>query len=374
MIEIAAYDVLFWLFIAMLGSLAFAVEAGVATRHRGIVLSSLFSVLVTTVYMMLLVDEKSSLNLGPRPGALNEGEGDDTEKGSFEFNKKKGKGGVAPGGNGGRSGKAPGGDDPNAKSRAGQSINDCEKCPAMVVVPKGQFNMGSPITEQGRQSFEGPGNQIHLAREFAIGRMEVTVEEFAYFIRESGYSPSRSCVIEGHRRSANWDNPGHPQGPKHPVVCISYNDAKTYTDWLSKKTNRKYRLPSESQWEYAARAGTTTAYWQGPIIAEGRANFGRSNQGTVPVGFSAANAFGLHDTAGNVWEITEDCWNADVSYASRDGRPVNLLGDCSQRAIKGGGWDSPAEHLRSAMRGITGEGSASSAMGLRIARDLDPND
>src|SRR5262245_12500366 len=147
--------------------------------------------------------------------------------------------------------------------KSAATFRECDVCPEMVVVPAGSFTMGSPETEKGRNSWEGPQRVVVFVRPFAIGKFEVTMEQFGAFVRETGYDAGAMCwTFEGGaasgRNSRSWRNPGYEQTGTHPATCLSWRDAKTYTEWLTRKTAGKpYRLPSEAEWEYAARARTT---------------------------------------------------------------------------------------------------------------------
>ena len=223
---------------------------------------------------------------------------------------------------------------------AGEKFRDCPECPEMAVLPAGSYRMGSPSYEQGRQDDEGPVYEVTIGASFAIGVYEVTVAEFGRFVDETGYSAGSSCyVYEGtwvSRDGRNWRNPGFGQSGGHPVACVSWNDAQAYAAWLSRRTGEAYRLPSESEWEYAARAGTATSrYWgEGESGQCGHANGADASlkerhsdrqwttascrdghAHTAPAGSFTANGWGLQDMLGNVWEWTEDCWND--SYAGR---------------------------------------------------------
>ena len=234
-----------------------------------------------------------------------------------------------------------------AAVRAGETFRDCDGCPEMVVIPAGSFTMGSPASEPGHDSEEEPQHQVDIARAFAAGKYEVTFDEWDACVREKGcsYSPS--------------DN-GRGRG-KRPVINVSHRDAKMYTAWLSRKSSRNYRLLTEAEWEYVARAGTTTAFSSGASITPQQANYATtfsyagspvatSPRNAVPVGSYAPNAFGLYDVHGNVWEWTEDCWHASYSGAPSDGS-ARTSGECSQRVTRGGSWDSVPQSLRSAFRG-----------------------
>ena len=146
---------------------------------------------------------------------------------------------------------------PERSPAAGDTFHDCPVCPEMVVIPSGSFLMGSPDSEPRRGENEGPQTTVTLAEPLAMGRYEITVAEFAAFIAESGVEPESGCITFPREEQANWRAPGFPQSGAHPVVCVSWNDAQQYVAWLSNKTGRSYRLPTEAEWEYAARAGTT---------------------------------------------------------------------------------------------------------------------
>lgn len=212
---------------------------------------------------------------------------------------------------------------PQAVTKPGTAFRDCDGCPEMVMIPAGNFLMGSPDSEAGRSSDEGPQHRVSISRPFAAGKYEVTFDEWDACVRESG------C-------SHNPSDQGWGRG-KRPVINVSWQDAKKFTEWLSRKSGKRYRLLTEAEWEYVARAGTTTAYSTGATIATSQANYSGNLGKTVAVGSYGPNAFGVHDVHGNVYEWTEDCWNA--SYA---GAPTNgsawLSGDCSDRVSRGGSW------------------------------------
>jgi formylglycine-generating enzyme required for sulfatase activity len=154
------------------------------------------------------------------------------------------------------------------------------------------------------------------------------------------------------------------------VVCVSWEDAKTYVEWLGKETGQLYRLPSEAEWEYACRAGTTTRYWWGDDSpTPEQANFGMNVRRTTEVGFYPANPWGLHDMHGNVWEWVEDCWNDSYEGAPNDGSAWTS-GDCSRRVLRGGSWNYEPELLRSALRSVDLTGGRDNYVGFRVARTL----
>ena len=259
--------------------------------------------------------------------------------------------------------------------RPGSVIRDCEGCPELVVVPSGSFQMGSPLGESGRLDSEGPVHRVTIVRPFAVGVYEVTRGEYGRFVSSTGWSSGDSCwVYEGgewkDRSGRSWRSPGFHQGDSHPVVCVSWEDAQGYVEWLSDETGEEYRLLSESEWEYVARGGTETAYHFGSSLTSSRANYGRNNDGTVRVGRYGTNGFGLHDVHGNVWEWVEDCWNDSYHGAPTDGS-VWKSGDCGKRVLRGGSWSDGPRYLRSAFRLRYPSGGRDSVIGFRVARTLD---
>ena len=234
----------------------------------------------------------------------------------------------------------------------GQKFRDCAECPEMVVVPSGRFMMGS-----SEYSFERPVHEVTIGELFAVGVYEVTFDEWDACRRGGG------C-------SHNPSDQGWGRGTR-PVINVSWEDAQQYVRWLSNKTGERYRLLSASEWEYVARAGTTTAYHFGGGISPSQANYDRSGHvKTVPVGSYPGNGFGLHDVHGNVWEWVEDCWNDSYRGAPSDGSAWTS-GDCSIRVLRGGSWDDYPEVLRSAGRGWSDVGIRRNYIGFRVARTLD---
>ena len=278
----------------------------------------------------------------------------------------------------------------------GDRFRDCPECPEMVVLPAGSYQMGSPSDEQGRIN-EGPVHEVTIAAPFAIGRYEVTVAEFRRFVDDADYMAGRSRVTYEAGEWVNhthrgWRNPGFGQSGRHPVACVSWDDAQAYTAWLSRETGEEYRLPSESEWEYAARAGTAMArYW-----GEGESGQCRHANGadtsleegysswSVPVascedghvnaasvGSFAANDWGLHDMLGNVGELVEDCWNDSYKGAPSDGSGWES-GDCAERVGRGGSWASSPPVLRAANRVRFATDNRHNSLGFRVARTLAP--
>ncbi len=265
----------------------------------------------------------------------------------------------------------------------GTVFRDCADCPEMVVIPPGSFTMGSPERETDRDPDEGPQHPVSIRQAFAAGKYEVSKAQFRRFVAESGHSVGGGCYWWTGSKfeldaAKSWRSPGFAQTENDPVACVSWEDAKAYTRWLSQKTGKTYRLLTEAEWEYAARAGTSTAFSFGSSITSHQANYNTtasyagsptaaSRGGTVPVGSYPANAFGLHDMHGNVWEWTEDCWNANYNGAPSDGSSWTA-GDCGQRVLRGGSWNGVPRSLRSAIRLWNPVGFRFSVRGLRVSR------
>ncbi len=253
--------------------------------------------------------------------------------------------------------------------QAGTRFRDCAECPELAVVPAGSFEMGSPESEAERDDDEGPVHRVRIERPFAMGVYEVTLAQWD------------ACVSGGGCGGYRPDDEGWGRGNR-PVINVSWQDAKAYVRWLSEKTGEAYRLPSESEWEYAARAGTRTPFHTGGTISTDQANYdgnyvygsgrkGQYRKRTVAVGSFAANGFGLHDVHGNVWEWVEDCWNDSYRGAPADGSAWES-GDCRKRVLRGGSWNLNPWNLRSANRNWLGAGFRGSLAGFRVARTLTP--
>lgn len=259
----------------------------------------------------------------------------------------------------------------DAPARPGAVVRDCPTaCPEMVLVPAGAFRMGSPIDEEGRDHQEGPMHRVSFAHPFYVAKYDVTVGEFAAFVEETRHDAGRNC---NGKSDVSWRNPGFPQDDTHPVVCVNFADAQAYVAWLSNKTGHTYRLLSESEYEYASRAGTRTAFWWGPKVGVNRANCAGcgsawDRKGTSPVGSFPPNPWGLYDTTGNVYVWVSDCWNDIYDNATPDGS-ANTQGDCSMRGLRGGGWGSPIPHVRVAFRLADPAGARYDNMGFRVARE-----
>ena len=274
-------------------------------------------------------------------------------------------------------------------------FRDCPKCPELVVVPAGSFQMGSPSLEAGRNANEGPVHEVVIAEPFAVGVYEVTRGQWSAFVSQTGHATGDGCwSYEGwkweERSGRSWRNPGFAQSDGHPVMCVSWEDARSYVEWLSGKTGEEYRLLSESEWEYVARAGTRTwRYWGNSETGQCRyangldraaerrystrtvASCDDGHVHTAAVGSYEGNGYGLHDVLGNVLEWTADCWNDSYHGAPRDGSAWER-GDCSGRVLRGGSWVDTPRILRSAFRVGYSTGSRSNHIGYRVARTLAP--
>ena len=231
----------------------------------------------------------------------------------------------------------------------GDTFKDCAGCPEMVVIPPGSFMMGSPSSEAQRASDEGPQHRVAISLSFAVGKYEVTQVEW---------------------RSLMGNNPSRFKGESRPVEQVSWNDAQEFIQSLSRKTGQTYRLLSEAEWEYAARAGTTTRFAFGDALSSNEARF--SSDGTVPVGRYRANRFGLYDMHGNVWEWVLDCYKSSYSGAPTDGSAVGNQHDTCSRVRRGGSWGNGPGGLRSAFRGRYSASLRVSVVGFRVARTLNP--
>ena len=311
------------------------------------------------------------------------------------------------------SGPRPGGGRPPAADRLGSlapgtEFRDCDDCPEMVVVPPGKFRMGCLSGGDSCSDYEGPVREVAVPS-FALGKYEVTRGEFAAFVSATEHVAQGCSVFIKKERSfardlwgsetrdrASWRAPGWRQRYNEPVVCVNWEDASAYVRWLSEVTGEQYRLPSEAEWEYAARAGTTTRFYWGDGNAhcayangadrtaertfrplEYSRSFSSCTDGaarTALVGSFEANAFGLYDMAGNVWEWVEDCWHDNYAGAPRDGSAWTARRNCERRSPRGGSWRDLSWALRSATRigSVVWDatGIRTSESGFRVARTL----
>jgi len=238
---------------------------------------------------------------------------------------------------------------------AGQTLRDCAQCPEMVVLAGGLFTMGSPATERGRGGDEGPQREVSVAP-FALSKNEVTFAQWD------------ACLAGGGCNGYSPPDRGWGRGER-PVTDISWDDAQSYLDWLNRQAGGlRYRLPSEAEWEYAARAGAGEAFAFGPRVTATQATF-RTRQ-TTQVGVHAANAFGVFDMHGNVGEWVEDCYATNYTLAPIDGSAVRA-DNCTRRVYRGGSFADPEAELRSAARRWGTPRLRIAGIGLRVARTLD---
>lgn len=259
-------------------------------------------------------------------------------------------------------------------SSAAESARDLE-----AVSPHNEFRFA-----QKGMEFEHPQHSVNISRSFAMGKYLVTRGEFASFVRETGYSTGEGCTLwSDHsypvRPEADWQNPGFTQTDRDPVVCVSWHDAKAYVAWLNAKLAGRapaagdgfYRLPSEAEWEYAARAGTRTSRWWGDPIGVGNADCdgcGSAWDKKQPAtsGSFRTNPFGLSDMLGSAWEWTEDCWNETYLGAPEDGSAWTN-GMCESHVMRGGNWSNHPWVLRSALRSKEAADRRANYIGFRIA-------
>lgn len=268
---------------------------------------------------------------------------------------------------------------------ASEPIKDCDDCPEMVVLPPGTFQMGSPESDENATEKEKPQHPVTIAGPFAIGRYEVTKAEYGAFIAAT-YPRGTGCSfwtggvwvtggVWGFNDKAGWREPRFAQTDRDPVVCVSWLDVQAYVEWLSHKTGERYRLPTEAEWEYAARAGTTTRYAFGDAITPKNANYSESKLGkTTEVGSYPPNAWGLFDMHGNVWEWVEDIWHESYKGEGvpNDGAAWTDEGESSRyRVNRGGSWINDPGYLRSATRNWSDPDSHYNNRGFRVARTLD---
>ena len=274
----------------------------------------------------------------------------------------------------------------------GTVIRDCAQCPTMTVLPVGRFKQGSAAVDSGSSAFDKPLHWVNITHPFSMSTNTVTVDEFQQFIASTGRDMQGCDTYDGswkHHPKNNWKNPGFTQTGTHPVTCVSWNDAQAYARWMSAKTGHRYRLPSASEWEFAARSGGEAVLPWNPDGADacGNANvadqtavrrypgwtaFGCSDGYvyTAPVGSFKANAFGLNDTLGNVFQWTLDCWTAGYAGAPIDGS-ARTDGNCSERELRGGSWFSTPAYVRASYRNHFAADYRTSSVGIRLVREIE---
>jgi formylglycine-generating enzyme required for sulfatase activity len=288
---------------------------------------------------------------------------------------------------------------------AGSVFRDCLNCPEMVVLPEGNFIMGSSQEEMDREieaapssaksiiqkfiSTEKPQHEVTINLVFALAKFPITRNQFAAFVEETGYAQAPGCILYALQYhvspQADWRLPGLHQTEQDPAVCVSWQDAKAYVEWLNKKSmssrasanDGPYRLPTEAEWEYAARGGTSTARWWGDSIGRNNAVCARcgskwDQEQTAPVGSFHPNPFGLYDVLGNALQWTEDCWNESYVDAPVDGGPWTT-GNCDRRVGRGGSWAAFSWLVRSATRSGLNRENRYDFVGFRVAKTLKPS-
>ncbi len=274
----------------------------------------------------------------------------------------------------------------------GRQFQECKYCPIMIAIPGGRFVMGSPKSEPGHFDNEGPQHVVTV-KAFALGKYVVSDHQFRLFLRATHYQPKPCNRILNTRwtvtRQGLVYSPAVTEPPDWPAVCLDWHDADAYIAWINHlvriahpkihyRPGGPYRLPSEAEWEYAARAGTTTARWWGEGIGKDNANCNGCGSPydysvLAPVNAFKPNPFGLYGMLGNVWEWTADCWHKDYVGAPHVAK-VWAGGDCRKHVIRGGSWDNTPIFVRSAARAAGlpdgGEQDYSAYAGFRVARDL----
>jgi formylglycine-generating enzyme required for sulfatase activity len=247
-------------------------------------------------------------------------------------------------------------------AKPGSDFKECGNgCPVMIVIPAGKFTMGSPENELDREASEGPQHEVAVATPFAVSKFEVTFEEWDACVAAA------ACP----RATDHWGR------GEMPVINVSWRDAKQYVGWLSRLTGKDYRLPTEAEWEYAARAGTNTRYSWGDDPGMGNANCNGCGspwdlQQTAPVGSFKPNAFGLYDMHGNVWEWVEDSWHENYDGVPMDASAWLQGGNPSYRVVRGSSWRNESELVRAAVRVRRNINVQFDTLGLRVARTLRP--
>ena len=289
----------------------------------------------------------------------------------------------------------------NARPPQPNVFRSCKACPEMIRIPAGSFVIGAPKSEPDSDPMERP--QLHITiKAFALGRYPVTRGEYAAFVKETNRRTRLGCSWTARAKSepdsvSTWEDTGFPQSARSPVICVTWDDVTAYLDWIRHKTGKPYRLPSEAEWEYAARAGSVTAFPWGPKASHQRANYGAEKWGplvsgrdrwkfTSPVGSFPANRFGLYDMHGNVLQYVADCFSPDYARLPRDGSPflvseimtanpvkeLNGRDSCSLHMLRAGDWGDPGFMIRSASRnfGPPPPAERSGGVGFRVALSL----
>jgi formylglycine-generating enzyme required for sulfatase activity len=262
----------------------------------------------------------------------------------------------------------------------------------MIVIAAGEFLQGASDSDRWALPLERPAHRVRITHDFAASTTDITVDDFRRFVAATGRNMAGCDVYDGEwrgRAAASWLKPGFTQTSRHPVVCVSWTDAVAYADWLSAKTGHKYRLPSASEWEYAARAGSPQAPpLQGDpagACADGNVadrsaerrfpgwNVFPCDDGfvyTAPVGSFRPNLFGLSDMFGNVMVWTQDCWASNYDGAPSDGS-ARQAAACAEHELRGGSWFSPPGVVRASYRNHFASDYRTSSVGIRLVREVD---
>jgi formylglycine-generating enzyme required for sulfatase activity len=277
---------------------------------------------------------------------------------------------------------------PPPELAVGTIFRDCPTCPLMIVLPPGDYVQGTPTGTPGTEPFESPEHDVFIDNSFAASQHEVTVGEFEEFVEATGRKVEGCWRYDGAWRldaAASWKSAVEGQTALHPASCVSWDDANAYAQWLSQKTSQPYRLPSAAEWEFAARGGSSAVRpWTSDASACSQANVADQTASqrfpgwtahacmdtyvqSAPVGSFTANAFGLHDMLGNVFEWVADCWHDDYSGAPDDGS-ARVDGDCSQHEMRGGSWFTAPDFVRVSYRNRFATDYRSSSVGFRVVR------
>src|SRR5882757_6243646 len=274
----------------------------------------------------------------------------------------------------------------------GEVFRDCPTCPLMKALPPGQFAQGAAASQADASALELPQHRVNIAYPLGMGVYEITVGEFKEFADATRHKSAGCQMYNGTWQDSselNWNNAGYTQTATHPVTCVSWRDARDFAAWLSKKTGQKYRLPSDSEWEYAARAGSVAPRPWKENIESACTNANVADQSaaqqypgwkvhpcsdgyvyTAPVGSFQPNAFGLYDMLGNVFEWVLDCWHPDYKGAPADGSAWRANGDCSQRGMRGGSWFTAPSLVSASARNRFEETYRSNSVGFRLVREI----
>lgn len=274
-----------------------------------------------------------------------------------------------------------------------EAWRDCADCPELVTLQPGSFSRGAAEDDLTADENEFPRHEVRIEKPFAIATHLVARRDYEIFVTTTGYTPASGChtlTTEGWRvdEGANWQNPGFPQTPSEPAICLSWHDAARYAAWMAARTGKPYRLPSEAEWEYAARGGTTgTNFWgEDDRLACDYANVNDLTAKnkvaktaepctdgylfTSPVGHFRPNPFGLHDAVGNVWVWLADCWQGDYTTSPRNGDAAG--GEpCATRILRGGSWTDTPGPFRLGARENRPPDARLAIAGFRLARDID---